>query len=98
MPTTVNGSKHQRKNIKMKLKARKIQLRVVGSEKTGFRLAGEWNDRVVPIGQTFDRQTDAVQIGLSKYGTKAVKLTDSVRRKPNNAAKAAASLMAVGAF
>jgi hypothetical protein len=70
----------------------RLTLRVVGSQKTGFRLGvektdndnkpyllvfkGDWN--------RFKRQTDAVQWGLDKLGHKARKLT-----KTKKAAKAA---------
>jgi len=93
MPVLFTGSYHQRQNIKRKLLKGKIPLRVTGSEKTGFRLAGEWGDKVVPIGQTFDKQGEAIQVGLDRYKTKAIKLTDSVRRTKSQTAKPSAALI-----
>ncbi len=90
----IPGSKHQRKNVKAKLEARKIPLRVVGSEKMGFRLAGQLDDRIIPVGQTHKKQMDAIQVGYKKYGTKAIKLTDSIHRR-KTATIAVASLLAV---
>jgi len=63
----------QRKVIREKLHNGNITLRVVGSEKRGFRVAGQVGHDVIPIGQTYPRQIDAVNYGEAKFGQKAKK-------------------------
>jgi hypothetical protein len=69
------------KNIKRKRFVRnailsgKLFLRVLGSQKTGFRLAGQRTDNTLfPFGQTFTKQTDAINYGTEKFGYHAKKV------------------------
>ena len=71
----VKKSKHQKKFIKHKLANGKLPLRVFGSEATGFKLAAEVaEDQIVPLGNVYDKQKDAVDAGQAKYNQKARKI------------------------
>jgi hypothetical protein len=61
-------------------------LRVVGSEKAGFKLAVAVGDTLVSIGHGFSKQKDAVGHGEIAFGLKATKV---VARKAKVAAEAA---------
>lgn len=63
----------QRKAVREGLRAGVIELRVIGSEKNGFRVAGQVGSDVMPIGQTYPKQKDAVEYGQNKFGQKAKK-------------------------
>lgn len=53
----------------------KFDLRVMGSEKMGFRLHGERPDGTLfPFGQTFTKQTEGVRYGERKFRRKARKV------------------------
>ena len=52
-------------------------LRVIGSQKTGFRLGGEKNGIIRVFGQYYQKQSDAVAYGEKKFGQKAVKVVQS---------------------
>ena len=71
--TIINKSKN-RKAVRDGIRAGSYKLRVVGTQKSGFRLGGEKDERTVVFGQTFSKQSDAVAWGEKKFGLKAVKL------------------------
>jgi hypothetical protein len=62
------------------------KLRVVGSEKAGFKLAIVRNEAIVEIGLPFSKQKDAIAHGEAHYNQKASKI---VAKKAANIAEAA---------
>jgi len=84
---TINYSKRNRKATRDGVRAGTHTLRVIGSQKTGFRLGGEKNGIIRVFGQHFTKQTDAVAYGVKKFGIKAVKVVQS---KPKAKASQAA--------
>ena len=64
------------RTVRDRILADKLDLRVVGSEKSGFRLVGQRHDGMMfPFGQTFRKQTEAVNYGNRKFRRKARKVT-----------------------
>lgn len=74
MSDIVLGKPHHRTAIKKLLKVGKASLRLVGSTDIGFRLAGEKNGLIIPIGQTFSKQSVAVAFSYRKYKIKPSKI------------------------
>lgn len=73
----------RKREVRDSVKAGKMTLRVFGSEKDGFRLAGQRkSDGVMfPFGQMFAKQMDAVGYGEGKFGVKAVKVVSKGKSK-----------------
>jgi hypothetical protein len=83
----VSHSIYNHRGIRDGINAGTHILRVVGSQKTGFRLGGEKNNCVHCFGQTFKKQVEAVAYGERKFGKKAVKVVHSkAKAKPSVAA------------
>lgn len=74
------------RDIRNGIRNGKYILRVIGSQKTGFRLGGEKNGIIRVFGQTFSKQTDAVNYGIEKFGIKAVKVVKVVKSKLSDVA------------
>ena len=73
----INYSRHNRRSVRDGIRNGSHVLRVIGSQKTGFRLGGEKNDIIRVFGQHFAKQSDAVAYGEKKFGQKAVKVVQS---------------------
>ena len=67
-------SKHRRHHMKQQLKTGKAKLHVIGNSDTGYKLAGVKNDRLTPVGNLIPKQSTAIEIGVKKYGQKAIKV------------------------
>lgn len=67
--------------VRDSIKNGKYTLRVVGSEKQGFKLAGQQGENLFPFGQTYKQQTHAVTYGQNKFGLKAVKVAKTPHAK-----------------
>lgn len=73
----INYSRRNRKAIRDGVRTGTHVLRVIGSQKTGFRLGGEKNSVIRVFGQHFTKQSDAVAYGVDKFDKKAVKVVQS---------------------
>ena len=73
----VNYSIYNHRGIRDGINSGKYALRVVGSQKIGFRLGGEYRDCVHLFGQTYSKQTIAVAYGKAKFSKTAKKLVQS---------------------
>jgi len=73
----INYSRRDRRKTRDEVRNGTRTLRVIGSQKTGFRLGGEKNGTVRVFGQHYTKQADAVAYGVKKFGIKAVKLVQS---------------------
>jgi hypothetical protein len=76
---TGRRNRSHRNHIKRCLRAGMFVLRVVGSEKDGFRLAAQDGEHLKVFGFVFTKQSQAIEKGIEKYGKKAIKFA------PNNA-------------
>ena len=64
-----------RKLHRKSVKEGKADLRVIGNQSEGFRLAAVINDKCIPLWQQrHNKQTECVNFGLRKFGIKARKL------------------------
>ena len=83
-----NG-KMSRKNVRQGIRSGDYALRVVGSEKAGFKLAGQRGEVVVMFGQTYKKQMQAVEFGNKRFGQTAKKVVLGVVARPSTGGKAA---------
>ena len=76
----INNSIYNHRGIRDGINSGKYVLRVTGSQKTGFRLGGEYRGCVYLFGQTHHKQTDAVAYGVKKFGKTAKKVVASKQK------------------
>jgi len=77
----INNSIYNHRSIRDGINAGKYVLRVTGSQKTGFRLGGEYNGCIHLFGQTYKKQVEAVAYGEGKFGKTAKKFVQSKSAK-----------------
>ena len=80
----LNGKRNRRERLRIKrcLRAGMFNLRIVGSEATGFRLGAQnpAGDTIKVFGFVYSKQSHAAMKGQMKYGVRAVKYAPNSAR------------------